>query len=122
MGPDDVLPPGHENAIQVPLRSAWERPFCVGRSPRNGRCDIVLDNLRVSWRHAIFVTSNSPPGFIVVDLQSGNGTCLWGRGSWHRVGPNGARGQWGDLVRLGGRRGVMLRIQPPSDPLVRSGA
>jgi predicted component of type VI protein secretion system len=49
------------------------RPFTIGRRPGN---DIVIDNLAVSGHHARI--EDQGEGFVVVDLQSKNGTFLNG--------------------------------------------
>lgn len=89
------------------LRRAWktsrmpglilprgDRVFVIGRAPD---CDLALANTTVSWRHAEL--RPSPGGWMLVDLESTNGTHVNG---W-RAGP-GFRVRPGDWVRFGSAR------------------
>lgn len=71
-----------------------DRVFVVGRAPD---CDLALANKTVSWRHAEL--RPSPGGWMLVDLDSTNGTHVNG---W-RAGP-GFRVRAGDWVRFGNAR------------------
>lgn len=67
--------------------------WVLGRSPQ---CEVVLDDKRVSLRHA--VVQREPQGFLVADLESRNGTAVNGQ-------PLGRGGRgWvrpGDVLGLG---------------------
>lgn len=92
--PSLALLRGAEVAERFPLRGPPGTRWVLGRS---ARCDIALvDDERVSQRHAVLHAD--PRGFMLLDLESRNGTLLNG----DRLAPGVGRAAGvGDIVRLG---------------------
>jgi hypothetical protein len=108
-------PPGWVPELNVRTRSSdltlrGDREYRIGRDPRAA---IVLDDERVSWRHALLRLVDGT--WVLQDTGSRNGTWVAGR----RVGRIEVRGLL--VVRFGGPDdGAAVRLQPkPRTPRTR---
>jgi ABC transport system ATP-binding/permease protein len=106
------------------------RPYTLGRDPQG---DIVLDDARVSWRHATI--SWSGRSWVIEDLGSTNGTFAQGRRIQHlEIGPGSAvhlgNATDGPRLNLSGAAAAVatpqiqpqLRPQPQQQPYAAQGA
>lgn len=82
--------PGEGTAAPPTAELAGGGPFIIGR---DSACNLHLDDLRVSWRHARMTRSGDT--WTLEDLRSSNGTFVNGRRiRRHRLRP-------GDMIRIG---------------------
>src|SRR5438309_11698716 len=110
MGERPVAPTAHELVLETETGSTVMRPdrdYHVGRDPLS---DIVIDDLRVSWHHAVLRPETDH--WLLEDEHSTNGTFADGQRiqEWG-VGP-------GSVIRFGspsdGPRVVLVDRPPPA--------